>query len=208
MSTNKIFENHLNIIHTDTEHKHQHSESIRVFGFWIYLMSDCILFAALFSTYAVLSNGIADGPTGKEIFKLPFILIETFFLLFSSITYSLATLAMNQAKLNQVNAWLSLTFLFGLIFVCMELYEFQYLIVEGYGPDRSAFLSGFFTILGTHGLHVACGLIWILVMIIQLFYHGLTIMNQTRLRCLGLFWHFLDVVWICLFTIVYLIGFL
>ncbi|WP_074013267.1 cytochrome o ubiquinol oxidase subunit III [Candidatus Sodalis sp. SoCistrobi] len=202
MST-KILSNH-EAAHA--EHGHHDAGATKVFGFWIYLMSDCILFATLFATYAVLSNSVAGGPTGKDIFELPFVLVETFFLLFSSITYGMAILAMYRGDKSRVNVWLGLTFLFGLGFICMELYEFHHLIAEGYGPDRSAFLSGFFTLVGTHGLHVTSGLIWILVMMIQVSRRGLTPVNQTRLQCLSLFWHFLDVVWICVFTVVYLMG--
>lgn len=202
MST-KILSNH-DTAHA--EHGHHDAGANKVFGFWIYLMSDCILFATLFATYAVLSNSVAGGPTGKEIFELPFVLVETLFLLFSSITYGMAILAMYRGDKSRVNVWLGLTFLFGLGFICMELYEFHHLIAEGYGPDRSAFLSGFFTLVGTHGLHVTSGLIWMVVMMVQVSRRGLTPVNQTRLQCLSLFWHFLDVVWICVFTVVYLMG--
>ena len=187
-------------------HGHHDAGAIKVFGFWIYLMSDCILFATLFATYSVLVNSVAGGPSGKDIFELPFVLVETFFLLFSSITYGMAILAMHKNNKSQVNAWLGLTFLFGLCFIGMELYEFHHLISEGYGPDRSGFLSGFFTLVATHGLHVTSGLIWILVMMTHVARRGLTPTNQTRLMCLSLFWHFLDVVWICVFTVVYLLG--
>lgn len=181
-------------------------ERPKVFGFWIYLMSDCILFAGLFATYAVLVNGTAGGPTGKEIFDLKFVLVETFLLLFSSITYGMAIGAMNKGSVGGVNVWLLLTFLFGLGFVSMEVYEFHHLITEGFGPDRSGFLSSFFALVGTHGLHVTAGLTWIVVMMIQISKFGLTAANKTRLMCLSLFWHFLDVIWICLFTAVYLLG--
>ncbi|MBX4181199.1 cytochrome o ubiquinol oxidase subunit III [Sodalis sp. CWE] len=192
-----------NVIHS--EYELYEKRSIKLFGFWIYLMSDCIIFATLFSTYSVLSNNVADGPIGKEIFKLPFILLETFFLLLSSLSYGAVILAMLQRKKGLVNTWLIVTFLLGLIFVCMELHEFHYLIAKGYGPDRSAFLSSFFALVGTHGLHVVSGLVWILVMIAQISIRNLTLVNQVRLECLGLFWHFLDIVWICVFTLVYLI---
>lgn len=190
---------------TDTLN-HQDMGANKIFGFWIYLMSDCILFASLFATYAVLVNGTAGGPSGKEIFELPFVLVETLCLLFSSITYGFAMLAMNKGDKAGVNNWLFLTSLFGLSFIGMELYEFHHLITEGYGPQRSGFLSGFFALVATHGLHVACGLIWILTMIIQVSRRGLTEYNKTRLMCLSLFWHFLDVIWICVFTFVYLMG--
>ncbi|ATA24947.1 cytochrome o ubiquinol oxidase subunit III [Brenneria goodwinii] len=188
------------------EHGHHDAGATKVFGFWIYLMSDCILFASLFATYAVLVNGTAGGPTGKDIFELPFVLVETFALLFSSITYGMAMIAMNKGNKSQVNVWLGLTFLFGLAFIAMEIYEFHHLIAEGFGPDRSAFLSAFFALVGTHGIHVTSGLIWIIIMMVLVSSRGLTAVNKTRLMCLSLFWHFLDVVWICVFTVVYLMG--
>jgi cytochrome o ubiquinol oxidase subunit 3 len=202
MSTDTLT-NH-NVAHA--EHGHHDAGETKVFGFWIYLMSDCVLFASLFATYAVLVNGTAGGPSGKDIFELPFVLVETFCLLFSSITYGMAMLAMNKGNKSGVNTWLFLTFLFGLGFICMEIYEFHHLISEGFGPGRSAFLSAFFTLVGTHGLHVTTGLIWIITMMIQVKNRGLTSVNKTRLMCLSLFWHFLDVVWICVFTVVYLMG--
>ncbi len=196
----------LNNANAHEHHGHHDAGATKVFGFWIYLMSDLILFASLFATYAVLVNGIADGPSGKEIFSLPFVLVETFLLLFSSITFGFATLSMNKGSVSQVNLWLFVTFLFGLGFVVMEVYEFHELIAEGYGPDRSAFLSAFFALVSTHGLHVTAGLVWIIIMMIQVSRRGLTDVNRTRLSCLSLFWHFLDVVWICVFTVVYLMG--
>lgn len=202
MST-KLFSNQAS---RHVEYRYHSAETTKIFGFWIYLMSDCILFATLFATYAVLSNKIADGPSGKEIFELSFVLMETFLLLFSSMTYGMAILAMQRGNKGQVNIWLGLTFLFGIAFIYMELYEFYHLIVRGYGPDRSAFLSAFFTLVTAHGFHVIAGLIWILVMMMQIFHQGLTSLHQARLQCLSLFWHFLDVVWICLFTVVYLMG--
>ncbi|TRY04343.1 cytochrome o ubiquinol oxidase subunit III [Proteus mirabilis] len=196
----------LNNANAHEHHGHHDAGATKVFGFWIYLMSDLILFASLFATYAVLVNGIADGPSGKEIFSLPFVLVETFLLLFSSITFGFAMLSMNKGSVSQVNLWLFVTFLFGLGFVVMEVYEFHELIAEGYGPDRSAFLSAFFALVSTHGLHVTAGLVWIIIMMIQVSCRGLTDVNRTRLSCLSLFWHFLDVVWICVFTVVYLMG--
>lgn len=196
----------LNNANAHEHHGHHDAGATKVFGFWIYLMSDLILFASLFATYAVLVNGIADGPSGKEIFSLPFVLVETFLLLFSSITFGFAMLSMNKGSVSQVNLWLFVTFLFGLGFVVMEVYEFHELIAEGYGPDRSAFLSAFFALVSTHGLHVTAGLVWIIIMMIQVLRRGLTDVNRTRLSCLSLFWHFLDVVWICVFTVVYLMG--
>lgn len=191
--------------HAD-EHEHHDAGATKVFGFWIYLMSDLVIFGALFAAYAVLSGGTAGGPSPEDIFELPFVLVETFLLLFSSFTYGLAVLAMNADRLQRVKLWLGITFLLGAGFIGMELYEFQYLIHEGFGPDRSAFLSSFFTLVGTHGLHVTFGLIWILVMLVQLSTKGLNDMTRSRIMCLSLFWHFLDIVWICVFTIVYLTG--
>jgi len=177
-----------------------------VFGFWLYLMTDCVLFASIFAAYAVLSNNFAGGPSGHDIFELPYVLGETACLLLSSITYGFAMLALYKGKKSQVLGWLFITFLFGLGFIGMEINEFHKLISEGFGPSRSGFLSGFFTLVGTHGLHVTSGLIWMGVMMYQVWKHGLTSTNKTRLSCLSLFWHFLDVVWICVFTVVYLMG--
>lgn len=188
------------------EHGHHDAGETKVFGFWIYLMSDCILFASLFATYAVLVNGTAGGPSGKDIFDLKLVLVETFLLLFSSITYGMAMIGMNKGLAGSVNKWLMLTFVFGLAFVAIEVYEFHHLIAEGFGPDRSAFLSSYFALVGTHGLHVSAGLVWLIVLMIQVSKRGLNPTNKTRLMCLSLFWHFLDVVWICVFTVVYLLG--
>lgn len=202
MSTNSITNQYI-------AHKNQGHHDIgatKIFGFWIYLMSDLIIFACLFATYVVLVNGTAGGLTGKDIFNFNFVLVETFLLLFSSITYGFVMLAMYKQKINLVKLWLLITFLLGLCFVFMEIYEFHELLAEGYGPDRSAFLSAFFTLVSTHGIHISFGLGWIIIMIIYISRHGLTVFNQTRLSCLSLFWHFLDVVWICIFTVVYLLG--
>jgi len=188
------------------EHGHHDAGANKVFGFWIYLMSDLILFCCLFATYAVLVNGTAGGPTGETIFQLPFVMVETALLLFSSITYGFAIIAMGKGAKNQVIGWLAITFLFGAGFVGMEIYEFHHLIVEGYGPDRSGFLSAFFALVGTHGLHVTSGLVWMALMMFHVYRRGLTGANRTRLMCLSLFWHFLDIVWICVFSVVYLMG--
>ena len=193
----------------DTHHSqedHHDSGSTTTLGFWIYLMSDCILFAALFATFAVLRGNVADGPTGQQIFELPFVLAETFILLFSSFTYGLAMLAMGEGDRKMLLRWLGATFILGAAFLTMEVYEFHHLIVEGFGPDRSAFLSSFFTLVATHGLHVTAGMGWMIVLIIQVMLRGITDVNRTRLACLGVFWHFLDVIWIGVFTVVYLLG--
>jgi len=188
------------------EHAHDAHGSTKALGIWIYLMSDCILFGALFASYVVLNGAYAGGPTQKDIFELPYVLAETFVLLFSSITYGYAMLAMDRHDRGGVLRWIGVTFLLGLTFISMEVHEFHHLIVEGHGPNRSAFLSGFFALVGTHGLHVASGLIWMAVVWHQIWRRGFTATNMTRLVGLSLFWHFLDLVWICVFTIVYLFG--
>lgn len=191
--------------HDDDSHAHEQG-AMKVLGMWIYLMSDCILFGTLFASYAVLSGAFAGGPTGRELFSLPFILTETFVLLLSSITYGYAMLALHRADRTGVLRWLLITAALGAVFIGMELHEFHHLVSIGAGPTRSAYLSGFFALVGTHGLHVAGGLIWMAVLIHQVQSRGLTAVNVTRLSCLSLFWHFLDLVWICVFTFVYLFG--
>lgn len=185
---------------------HHDAGSTTLVGFWIYLMSDCVLFSGLFATYAVLAHQFAGGPTGRELFDLNFVLIETMLLLVSSLTYGLATLSMFKKNRAGLLFWLGVTFLLGAAFLAMEVYEFNHLIHEGAGPGRSAFLSAFFALVGTHGLHITSGLIWILVLSGQLLRDGLTEKNQTRVMCLSLFWHFLDIIWIGVFTLVYLLG--
>jgi cytochrome o ubiquinol oxidase subunit 3 len=180
--------------------------AIQTFGFWIYLMSDLILFATLFATFAVLGRNYANGPTGKELFDLPYLLGETLFLLFSSATYGLVMLAVHDGRKKWVLIGLAVTFLLGLGFVSMEINEFHGMIAAGFGPDRSAFLSSFFTLVGTHGTHVTFGLIWMAVMIGQVAVKGLTSPVQSRLMRLSMFWHFLDIIWIGIFSIVYLMG--
>jgi cytochrome o ubiquinol oxidase subunit 3 len=185
-----------------------HSEAIgnQLFGFWLYIMSDLVLFGALFATYAVLGHNYAGGPTGKELFDLPYAFGETMLLLFSSAACGLAMLAVHHERKDRVSLWLTITFLLGLGFIGMELREFAKLIFEGHRPERSAFLSSFFTLVGTHGAHVTAGLIWIAVMMFQLRAKGLTAPVQSRLMRLSLFWHFLDIVWVAVFTVVYLMG--
>lgn len=187
------------------EHGHHDTGPMKVFGFWIYLMSDCIIFATLFATYAVLVNGTAGGPTGKDIFELPFVLVETALLLFSSITYGMAAIAMYKNNKSQVVSWLALTFLFGAGFIAMELYEFHHLIVEGMGRIAAASCQRS-SRWSEPTVCVTSGLIWMAVLMVQVSRRGLTNTNRTRIMCLSLFWHFLDVVWICVFSVVYLMG--
>lgn len=203
MSSTVMHSNHA-VAHDD--HEHHDTGGNTVFGFWLYLMTDCIVFACVFATYAVLVNHTAGGPSGKDIFELPYVLGETALLLVSSCTYGFAMIAAHRGFKGQTLAWLAATFVLGAGFIGMELNEFHHLIAEGFGPDKSAFLSSFFTLVGMHGLHVTAGLVWMIVMMLQVSRRGLTDRNNTRLMCLSLFWHFLDIVWICVFTIVYLMG--
>jgi cytochrome o ubiquinol oxidase subunit 3 len=190
----------------DHAHEAGHAAGTTVIGFWIYLMSDCLLFASLFAAYAVLGGNTAGGPAGRELFDLPYVAVETLLLLVSSSTYGLAMLALDRGKRRRVMGWLGATFLLGLAFVGMELNEFHHLVAQGHGPEHSAFLSSYFTLVGTHGLHVASGLLWMAVMLVQVARRGLAPAIQIRLMCLSLFWHFLDIIWICVFTLVYLMG--
>lgn len=175
-------------------------------GFWIYLMTDCVLFASLFATYAVLHGNTFGGPTSKDLFDLPFVLIETLLLLASSFTAGIAILGLRAGKRAQVMGWFGVTFVLGLVFLIMEITEFAHLANEGNSWSRSAFLSAFFTLVGTHGLHIATGLFWMIVLLVQLMKKGITESVSRRLTLLGMFWHFLDIIWIFIFTIVYLMG--
>jgi cytochrome o ubiquinol oxidase subunit 3 len=185
---------------------HHHPPNSTMLGFWLYLMSDCLIFAVLFAVYAVLGRNYAAGPSGADLFDLQLVAINTALLLFSSITYGFAMIGMQARRKAQVLGWLAVTGLLGLGFLGIEIYEFHHLIHEGAGPGRSAFLSSFFTLVGTHGLHVTFGCIWLVTLMFQVNKHGLTAPNRRRLMCLSMFWHFLDVVWIGVFTFVYLMG--
>ena len=189
------------------EHEPHHPEGhSTLLGFWLYLMSDCLIFAILFATFGVLGGNYAAGPGPRDLFDLELVALNTAMLLSSSITYGFAMLAMYKGRQAQTLAWLALTGLFGLAFLGIELYEFSHLIHVGATPQRSAFLSAFFTLVGTHGLHVTFGLIWVGVLMVQVVQKGLIPANRRRLMCLSLFWHFLDVVWIGVFSFVYLLG--
>ncbi|AKC85524.1 cytochrome o ubiquinol oxidase subunit III [Pseudoxanthomonas suwonensis] len=183
-----------------------HPQQGTLLGFWLYLMSDLLIFACLFAVYGVLGRSFAAGPTGADLFDLRLIALNTAMLLLSSITYGFAMLSMQRRHIPGVLAWLAVTGLFGLAFLGIELYEFSHLIHQGAGPQRSAFLSAFFALVGTHGLHVAFGIVWLVVLMVQVQRYGLHAANQRRLLCLSMFWHFLDVVWIGVFTFVYLMG--
>lgn len=177
-----------------------------IFGFWAYLMTDCLLFAALFATFIVLRPGTAGGPSGAELFSLPFVLVETLILLTSSFTSGLGVLYASAGKLKPTLIWFSATLILGAAFLGMELTEFGNLIHEGHDWTTSAFLSAFFTLVGTHGAHIAVGILWMLILLPRVARKGLTPSNVKRLTLLSLFWHFLDVIWIFIFTIVYMLG--
>ena len=176
------------------------------FGFWLYLMSDAVIFACLFATYLVMVGNTAGGPTPKDVFSLDRSAAETALLLLSSTTFGLAAVALSAGERSKVLLWLAITFLLGASFIFLEFGEFRGMIAEGAGPERSGFLSAFFTLVGTHGFHVSVGLVWILVMIGQVFFKGLTAPVASRLMRLGLFWHFLDIIWVVILSVVYLPG--
>ena len=194
--------------HASATDHHHHSDTMDVFGFWLYIMTDCILFASLFATFVVLHHPHpgAVGPDLKPLIDLPYVLWETFFLLASNFTYCLAIFGINKNKLPPVIFWLILTFILGAGFVVMEVKEFIHLSAEGYSWHTSGAASAFFTLVGTHGFHVSMGLLWILIMIIQLPIFKINRDTGRRMIYLGLFWNFLDIIWIFLFTIVYLMG--
>ena len=194
----------LAINHHDDHHLDH--DSIDVFGFWIYIMTDCLLFATLFAAYIVLRGNTFGGPMLRELVSLPYVFGETMFLLASSFTYGLAMLALYKHRRNWTLMWLLVTFACGASFVFMEVREFVNLYMEGHGFQVNAAMSAFFTLVGTHGTHVTIGLIWMALMMFQLLYFGTSSAMSRRLTYLGLFWHFLDIVWIFVFTIVYLMG--
>jgi len=189
-------------------HEHHHDvDGTDFFGFWLYIMTDAILFASLFATFLVLNHPGAFGPKLKEFIDLPYVLGETFFLLASNFTFGMAILSVYKKRLPSAQFWLILTFFLGLGFVTMEVHEFINLVThEGFTWHTSGAASSFFTLVGTHGFHVSMGLIWILVMIFQISTMKINAATTKRMTYLGLFWNFLDIVWIFVFTIVYLMG--
>ena len=188
------------------QEEHAHGDGGTLIGFWLYLMSDCLIFAVLFACYGVLGRNYAAGPSGADLFDLRLVALNTSLLLLSSITYGFAMLEMAKDRVETTLGWLAVTGLFGAAFVGVELYEFAHLIHEGATPQRSAFLSSFYALVGTHGLHVSFGLVWLVTLAVQVRRRGLIPENGRRLMCLSMFWHFLDVVWIGVFTFVYLMG--
>lgn len=185
---------------------HQDTFSKTYLGFWMYLMSDCLLFATLFCTYAVLHHETFGGPTSRELFDLSTAFIETMILLFSSFTCGFAMLSALKDNAKYVLAWLGISFLLGATFILMERHEFVHLLHRDFDWTRSAFLSSFFALVGTHGLHVTVGLFWMIVMMGQVYWTGINVDTFRRLAIFSLFWHFLDLIWIFIFTFVYLIG--
>lgn len=178
----------------------------RHFGFWLYLMSDAVIFALLFATYGVMVNNTANGPSGAALFSLPRVMAETGVLLLSTFTMALAMLGAEARRVPATILWLLVTGALGVAFLFLEIGEFRGMVADGNGPGRSGFLSSFFTLVATHGLHVTAGLIWLTVMVAQIALKGMTRPVQSRLFRLSLFWHFLDIVWIGIFSIVYLAG--
>ncbi|MFE5318711.1 cytochrome o ubiquinol oxidase subunit III [Paenibacillus sp. NPDC056579] len=192
--------------HDHHEHEHHDHESLKTFGFWLFLITDCILFGTLFATYIVLRGNTSGGPTPEELFQMPGIIAETFILLTSSFTSGLAVLAMHKGNVKQLIAWLGVTVLLGASFVTLEIMEFVHMVHEGATMQTSAFLSAFYTLVGTHGLHVSLGLFWMIGLMLQLKKRGITPVTKRKVDVISLYWHFLDVVWIFVFTVVYLMG--
>jgi cytochrome o ubiquinol oxidase subunit 3 len=193
------------VFYDPNEHEHAGGGSTML-GFWIYLMSDCLIFAVLFATYGVLGTSYAGGPTPRELFDLRLVALNTAMLLLSSITYGFAMLEAQRRRVAATQLWLVVTGVFGAAFVGIELYEFAHMFHEGATPQTSAFLSAFYALVATHGLHVSVGIIWLVVLMIQVGKRGIVPANHRRLACLSLFWHFLDVIWIGVFTFVYLMS--
>ena len=188
-------------------HHQAEADDRALFGFWIYLMTDLLMFSVLFAVYAVLHGNTDGGKTGKDLFSLNLALTETLILLTSSFTCGIGMIAARAGRKNQVLTWFGLTFILGLIFLGLELNEFSNLIREGHTIQSNAFLSSFFSLVGTHGLHITSGLLWMAVTLIYIAKRGLNSNMVRKLAMLSLFWHFLDIVWIFIFTIVYLRAF-
>jgi cytochrome o ubiquinol oxidase subunit 3 len=179
---------------------------IIAYGFWIFLLSDVIIFASLFAAYAVLTPAIADGPAGRDIFELRTVAIETACLLASSFMCGMASIAASQRNQLWTQIALLVTGLLGFAFLVIEVREFRHLVEEGYGPTRSAFLTSFFSLVGCHGAHVTAGLLWLGTMMAQFWAKGFQQHIQYRFLCFTLFWHALDIIWVAIFSLVYLVG--
>lgn len=193
-----------NAIHHDDHHDHHDAADTTLFGFWVYIMSDCLLFSTFFATFAVLNDSYGTGIHPKELFSVGFVFVETMLLLVSSFTFGMAMLGARRRDMANMKKWLIATFLLGAGFLIMELYEFYHFSSEGATPQASAFWSAFYALVATHGIHVFFGLIWLVAMAFHFKRDGFSDANMTRLSCLSLFWHFLDIIWVCVFSFVYL----
>lgn len=190
------------------EINHEEAANDKVlFGFWVYLMTDLLMFSVLFAVYAVLSGNVIDKETSRELFSLPLALAETLILLTSSFTCGIGMIAARKGNKNQVLTWFGITFILGLMFLGLEFMEFAEFIHEGHTISSNAFFSSFFTLVGTHGLHITSGLLWMAITLVYIMVRGLNSQLVRKLAMLSLFWHFLDIVWIFIFTIVYLRAF-
>lgn len=194
------------LAHESYPDTHQDVYSKTVFGFWVYLLTDFMMFATLFAAYIVLQNSTYGGPSGKELFDLPLILVQTLILLTCSLTSGLAGAMAHRNRKQGVTVLLSLTFLLGMAFLGIELADFKRLMISGNSWERSAFLSAYFTLIGTHGLHMVFALLWIPVLLWPVWCEGLTTVSVRRLTCLRIFWQFLNIVWIFIFSMIYLMG--
>jgi cytochrome o ubiquinol oxidase subunit 3 len=204
MSANEIKHAGINLGDTD-QVTHEQAES-EVFGFWVFLMSDAVIFALLFATYGVMLPAIAGGPTPAQEYKIVPAFFETLILLTSSFTFGMASIAMKHKGRAGLLGWMTLTLLLGLAFLGMELRDFATMFDHGAWPTRSGYLSSFFALVPLHGLHVAAGCLWLVVMMVQVPMFGLDARVKINVLRLGLFWHFLDIVWIAIFSVVYLQG--
>ncbi|MDF2529153.1 MAG: cytochrome o ubiquinol oxidase subunit [Gammaproteobacteria bacterium] len=195
-----------NTLNNEHHHGHEDPGPKVTFGFWTYIMTDFIMFAGLFATYVVLRNSTYGGLSIKDITNLPFVLTQTLILLASTLSYGFCNVASRNGNKAQVNLWLVVTFLLGLCFAAMGYHQLAALVASGSNWQTSAFLSAYFTLIILHGIHVVIGLLWIAVLMVQLMSQGLSPTMKTRLTCLSLFWNFISIVWIFIFTIVYLMG--
>ncbi|MFC5701522.1 cytochrome o ubiquinol oxidase subunit III [Cohnella faecalis] len=192
--------------HHGHDEGHHDQEALRMMGFWIFLITDVIIFGTLFATYIVLYQNTAGGPSGADLFEMPGVIAETFILLTSSFTSGLAVLCMNRGYKKGLIGWLAVTAILGATFIGLEVSEFVKMVHEGATISTSAFLSAFYTLVGTHGLHVSIGLVWMIAIMFQLSRHGINSVTRRKVNIVSLYWHFLDVVWIFVFTIVYMMG--
>jgi cytochrome o ubiquinol oxidase subunit 3 len=190
-----------------SHHEAEYNDRV-MFGFWVYLMTDLLMFAVLFAVYAVLHGNTLGGPSGGDLFSPPLALTETLLLLTSSFTAGLGMIAARRGIKKQVLTWFGVTFALGLAFLSIELYEFAEFIHEGHTLTTNAFFSSFFVLVGTHGLHITSGLLWMGITLAFVWKRGLNQHLVRKLSLLSLFWHFLDIVWIFIFTVVYLMAFI